>query len=86
MCDVRKYGTLDVPMHLRNASTKLMKEIGYGKDYRYAHNEEGAYAANQAYLPEELKSMRYYRPTDRGLELKIRQYMDRLRNKIQNKE
>ena len=86
MCDVRKYGTLDVPMHLRNAPTKLMKEIGYGKDYRYAHDEENAYAANQAYLPEELKGMCYYHPTDRGLELKIRQYMDRLRNKIQNKE
>lgn len=83
MCDVKEYGTLEVPMHLRNAATRLMKKIGYGKGYRYAHDEEDAYAANQMYLPEKLKDKRYYCPTDRGIEVKIKQYMDRLRNKTQ---
>ncbi len=84
MCDVKEYGTLEVPVHLRNAATRLMKKIGYGKGYRYAHDEEDAYAANQMYLPEKLKDKRYYCPTDRGIEIKIKQYMDRLRNKTQN--
>ena len=86
MRDARERGTLEVPMHLRNAPTRLMKEIGYGKDYRHAHNEEDAYAAGEIYLPEELQGSRYYYPVDRGLELKIRQHMDKLRNKIQNKD
>lgn len=86
MRDAKEHGTLEVPMHLRNAPTKLMKEIGYGKDYRYAHDEENAYASGEMYLPEELQDSRYYYPVDRGLELKIRQHMDKLRNKIQNKD
>ncbi|MDO9193465.1 MAG: recombination factor protein RarA, partial [Undibacterium sp.] len=57
--------------HLRNAPTKLMKELGYGKLYRYAHDEPGAYAAGETYLPEGLEGLRWYQPTPRGLEIKI---------------
>ena len=64
-----------VPIHLRNAPTKLMKELGYGKEYRYAHDEPGAYAAGETYLPEGMPAIRWYEPTDRGLEGKIGQKM-----------
>ena len=60
-----------VPMHLRNAPTKLMKDLDYGKNYRYAHNEEGAYAAGEQYLPDGLEEVKFYEPTNRGLEGKI---------------
>ena len=82
MHDAKEHGTLEVPMHLRNAPTKLMKEIGYGEGYRYAHDEEDAYATGEVYLPEELQGVRYYHPEERGLEHKIKQHMDALRNKI----
>ena len=86
MSDAKEHGTLEVPMHLRNAPTKLMKEIGYGEGYRYAHDEEDAYATGEVYLPEELQGARYYHPADRGLELKIKQHMDKLRGNIKNKD
>lgn len=70
---VKKDGSRPVPMHLRNAPTKLMKELGYHEGYRYAHDEPGAYAAGEEYLPEGLEGMHWYEPTDRGVELKIRQ-------------
>jgi putative ATPase len=60
-----------VPLHLRNAPTKLMQNLDYGKDYRYAHNEEGAYAAGEQYLPDGVEDIRFYAPTNRGLEGKI---------------
>lgn len=60
-----------VPLHLRNAPTKLMQNLDYGKDYRYAHNEEGAYAAGEQYLPDGLEELKFYEPTNRGLEGKI---------------
>jgi putative ATPase len=60
-----------VPLHLRNAPTKLMKNLDYGKNYRYAHNEEGAYAAGEQYLPDGLEELKFYEPTNRGLEGKI---------------
>lgn len=60
-----------VPLHLRNAPTKLMKNLDYGKDYRYAHNEEGAYAAGEQYLPDGIEDIKFYEPTNRGLEGKI---------------
>ena len=69
--DVRKFGTLEVPMHLRNAPTRLMKELGYGEDYRYAHDEEGALAAGEQYFPDDMPQRKYYHPVPRGLELKI---------------
>jgi putative ATPase len=68
---IKKDGTRAVPLHLRNAPTKLMKDIGYGKEYRYAHNEEGAFAAGETYLPEGMAEPNFYRPTERGLEIKI---------------
>ena len=80
MADVRSLPTYDVPVHLRNAPTALMKDLDYGKDYRYAHNEKGGYAAGENYLPDELKGKQYYYPTDRGLEKKISEKLDYLRS------
>ena len=81
MADVEQYGTLDVPLRLRNAPTRLMKGLGYGGGYRYAHDEPDAYAAGERYLPDEMPDRRYYRPVPRGLELKIAEALARLRNK-----
>jgi putative ATPase len=72
-------GSLEVPIHLRNAPTRLMKELGYGKAYRYAHDEPGGYAAGETYLPEALGEQRYYHPVERGLEIKIREKLAQLR-------
>jgi putative ATPase len=69
--DAREFGTLEVPMHLRNAPTRLMKELGYGEDYRYAHDEKGGFAAGESYFPEDMPRRKYYHPVARGLELKI---------------
>lgn len=79
MQDAKNKGSLEVPMHLRNAPTKLMKELDYGKDYRYAHNEEGGFAKGENYFPEELAGTHYYAPVERGLEVKIKEMLDRLR-------
>jgi putative ATPase len=76
---VGRDGTRPVPLHLRNAPTRLMKNLGYGRDYRYAHDEPEAFAAGETYLPEGVQSPGWYRPTDRGLEGKIAQRMDELR-------
>ncbi len=70
----------EVPHHLRNAPTKLMKEMGYGEGYRYAHDEPGAYAAGEQYLPLEMVGTRYYQPSNRGLEIKINEKLDYLAN------
>ena len=80
MADVRSLPSYEVPMHLRNAPTSLMKDLDYGKDYRYAHNEEGGYAPGETYLPEELSDKEYYQPTDRGLEKKISEKLAYLRS------
>ncbi|HXF47106.1 MAG TPA: recombination factor protein RarA, partial [Burkholderiaceae bacterium] len=77
---VKQDGTRPVPMHLRNAPTRLMKELGYGKDYRYAHDEEGGYAAGETYLPDGVRRQNWYRPTDRGLEAKIAERLRYLRS------
>jgi putative ATPase len=71
MEDAKSLGSLEVPLHLRNAPTKLMKEIGYGKGYRYAHDEPDAYAAGERYFPDAMPDRRYYQPAPRGLEIKI---------------
>jgi len=76
---VARDGTRPVPLHIRNAPTRLMKNLGYGKDYRYAHDEEGAYAAGENYFPEGMPEVEWYRPTDRGLEARIREKLDELR-------
>ncbi|VAW81005.1 Replication-associated recombination protein RarA [hydrothermal vent metagenome] len=83
MRDASEQGSLDVPLHLRNAPTRLMKELGYGKTYRYAHDEPDGYAANENYFPEELENRRYYHPVDRGLEIKIAEKLARLRERDQ---
>ena len=80
MADVKSLPSYEVPMHLRNAPTKLMKDLDYGKDYRYAHNEEGAYAPGEKYLPEAIEDKQYYFPTERGLEGKIAEKMAYLRS------
>ena len=80
MEDVRQMPSYEVPLHLRNAPTKLMKELDYGKDYRYAHDEDQAYAAGERYFPDNMKSKQYYFPVDRGLEQKIKQKLDYLRS------
>lgn len=79
MKDARESGSLEVPMHIRNAPTRLMKDLGHGKDYRYAHNEEDAFAAGETYFPEDLGEQTYYQPVSRGLEVKIKEKLDRLR-------
>ena len=78
LADVRQNGSREVPLHLRNAPTKLMKNLGYGDEYRYAHDEPEAYAAGEDYFPEELEPRRYYEPVPRGLELKIRDKLQHL--------
>lgn len=80
MSVIKQTGSLEVPMHIRNAPTSLMKELDYGKDYRYAHDEEGGYAAGEVYLPDELAEMRFYEPVERGLEIKIREKMEYLKS------
>jgi putative ATPase len=79
MKDARERGSLEVPLHLRNAPTKLMKELGYAKGYRYAHDEAEAYAAGESYLPPELGKRQYYFPTDQGLEGKIAERLAHLK-------
>jgi len=79
MADVAEFGSLEVPLKLRNAPTRLMKNLGYGRDYRYAHDEPDAFAAGERYLPDELPDRRYYRPVPRGLEAKIGEALERLR-------
>jgi putative ATPase len=74
-------GTRPVPLHIRNAPTKLMKDLGYGKEYRYAHDESDAYAAGENYFPDGMERPSWYRPTDRGLEAKIREKLDFLRSR-----
>jgi putative ATPase len=86
MADVKALPSYEVPMHLRNAPSKLMKDLDYGKDYRYAHNEEGAYAAGEKYLPEAIEDKQYYFPTERGLEGKITEKMAYLRSLDQQKK
>ena len=77
---IQQDGTRPVPLHIRNAPTKLMKNLGYGKDYRYAHDEDEGYAAGENYLPEGMDRPSWYRPTGRGLESKIREKLEHLRN------
>ena len=81
--DARAFGTLDVPLHLRNAPTKLMQDLGYGDKYRYAHDEDDGFAAGERYFPDDMPARRYYHPVPRGMELKIREKLEALaqRNK-----
>lgn len=78
--DAKRFGSLEVPTHLRNAPTKLMKELGYGKDYRYAHDEPDAFAQGETYFPDDMGEQIYYEPVDRGLEIKIAEKLKKLRD------
>jgi putative ATPase len=78
---IAKDGTRPVPLHLRNAPTKLMKDLDYGKNYRYAHDEEGGYAAGENYFPEGMAAPQFYRPVDRGLEIRIAEKLNELKKK-----
>ena len=79
MADARDSGSLEVPMHLRNAPTRFMQEQGYGDGYRYAHDEADGFAAGEVYFPEALAGRQYYHPVDRGLEIRIAEKLERLR-------
>jgi putative ATPase len=79
MEDAKSKGSLEVPVHLRNAPTRLMEKLGHGRDYRYAHHEPEAYAAGERYFPEQLGERRYYSPSDRGLEARIAEKLAHLR-------
>ena len=87
MDDAKELGSKDVPLHLRNAPTKLMKELNYGKDYQYAHNKPDAYAVGENYFPDDMKPRKYYYPVNRGLEIKIAEKLAilRERDKQENK-
>ena len=76
---VKRDKSREVPVHLRNAPTKLMKELGYGHEYRYAHDEPNAYAAGETYLPDDMAEPRWYQPVPRGLEAKIGEKLAQLR-------
>jgi putative ATPase len=78
---VGRDGTRPVPAHLRNAPTRLMKDIGLGKDYRYAHDEADGYAAGEVYLPQGLETRRFYEPAPRGLEVRIGERLAELRRR-----
>jgi putative ATPase len=81
MESARSHGTADVPMRLRNAPTKLMKGLGYGSGYRYAHDEPGAFAEGETYFPDDMTPELYYEPVPRGLESKIAEALARRRRK-----
>jgi len=78
MADIRQDPDYEVPVHLRNAPTKLLKTLGHGQEYRYAHDEPEAFAAGESYLPEAIQQRRYYQPTDRGLEIRLAEKRQRL--------
>jgi putative ATPase len=78
MDDAQKNASLEVPMHLRNAPTRLMKDLGYGENYRYAHDEEGAVAAGETYFPDDMSPVKYYHPVPRGLEIRIREKLEEI--------
>lgn len=80
MQDVKTHGSAEVPLHLRNAPTKLMRDLDYGREYRYAHDEPNAYAAGEKYFPDSMDERQYYQPVNRGLEIKIAEKMARLRD------
>ncbi|MCZ6761992.1 MAG: replication-associated recombination protein A, partial [Gammaproteobacteria bacterium] len=79
--EIARGGSLPVPMHLRNAPTRLMKELGHGEGYRYSHDETDAFAAGENYFPEEMQPQRYYHPVPRGLEIRIGEKLADLRRK-----
>ena len=86
MEDAQQHGSLEVPLHLRNAPTRLMKDLGYGEEYRYAHNEDEGHAAGETYFPDDMNSVKYYHPVPRGLEIRIREKLDEIEQRNQKKQ
>ncbi len=84
--DAKDKGSLEVPMHLRNAPTSLMKDLGYGENYRYAHDEEGAVAVGENYFPEDMSPVKYYHPVPRGLEIRIKEKLEEIERLARNKK
>jgi len=84
MADIRSDPDHEVPVHLRNAPTRLLKSMGHGNEYRYAHNEPEGFAAGESYLPEAIHQRRYYQPLPRGLEIKLAEKRERLDEKNRN--
>ena len=81
----KRHGNAEVPLHLRNAPTQFMKHQGYGEGYRYAHDEQNAESIGQTYFPDTMGEQVFYQPVDRGLEIKIKQKLDRLRKTTRGK-
>lgn len=86
MHDARELGSLEVPLHLRNSPTKLMKDLGYGEKYRYAHDEEDAHAAGERYFPDDMDAVKYYHPVPRGLEIRIREKLEEIERRNKDSE
>ena len=84
MEDAREHGSLEVPLHLRNAPTRLMKDLGYGEKYRYAHDEDDAHAAGETYFPDDMSPVKYYHPVPRGLEIRIREKLEEIERRNQD--
>ncbi len=85
MADARDKGSLEVPMHLRNAPTGLMKDLGYGEGYRYAHDEEGGVAVGERYFPDDMSPAKYYHPVPRGLEIRIKEKLDDIERRARDR-
>ena len=83
--DAQEKGSLDVPMHLRNAPTGLMKGLGYGEGYRYAHDEDGAVALGENYFPDDMQPAKYYHPVARGLEIRIKEKLDDIERRARDR-
>jgi len=86
LADARSKGSLEVPLHLRNAPTRLMKDLGYGDHYRYAHDEEDGHAAGEQYFPDDMSPVKYYHPVPRGLEIRIREKLEEIERRNQGKK
>jgi putative ATPase len=86
MRDARDKGSLEVPMHLRNAPTSLMKDLGYGDGYRYAHDEEDAVALGETYFPDDMQPAKYYHPVARGLEIRIREKLEDIERRARERK
>ena len=86
VADAKDKGSLEVPMHLRNAPTGLMKDLGYGDGYRYAHDEEGGVALGESYFPDDMDPVKYYHPVPRGLEIRIREKLEDIERRARDRK
>jgi putative ATPase len=86
MADAKEKGSLDVPMHLRNAPTTLMKGLGYGDGYRYAHDEDDAVALGETYFPDDMSPAKYYHPVPRGLEIRIKEKLEEIERRARSRK